>query len=45
MGNDNMLEIFTLKKGVAVEWTMATNFAKKELVQLYKNWLAKVWSA
>ncbi len=31
---DQMLRIFRLKDGTAVEWTMATNFAKKEPISL-----------
>ncbi len=31
---DQILRIFRLKNGTAVEWTMATNFAKKEPISL-----------
>ncbi len=33
-GIDGLLQIFRLKNGTAVEWTMATNFEKKTLVEL-----------
>lgn len=33
-GIDGLLQIFRLKNGTAVEWTMATNFAEKEPVEL-----------
>lgn len=34
MGVDDMLEVFCLKGGTAVTWTMDTNFSEKEPVQL-----------
>ncbi|NLL79054.1 MAG: pyridoxamine 5'-phosphate oxidase family protein [Clostridiales bacterium] len=34
MGVDDMLEVFCLKGGEAVTWTMETNFNEKEPVQL-----------
>lgn len=33
-GVDGLLKIFRLKNGTAVEWTMATNFAKKQPIDL-----------
>jgi uncharacterized pyridoxamine 5'-phosphate oxidase family protein len=33
-GIDSLLQIFRLKNGTAVEWTMATNFAEKKPVEL-----------
>lgn len=33
-GIDGLLQIFILKNGTAVEWTMATNFEPKDPVQL-----------
>lgn len=33
-GIDGLLEIFCLKNGTAVEWTMATNFEEKKPVDL-----------
>lgn len=33
-GIEEMLQIFRLKNGTAVEWTMATNFADKEPINL-----------
>lgn len=33
-GIDSMLEIFRMKNGTAVEWTMETNFDEKKVVQL-----------
>jgi uncharacterized pyridoxamine 5'-phosphate oxidase family protein len=33
-GIDGLLQIFRLKNGTAVEWTMATNFDKKTFVDL-----------
>lgn len=33
-GLDSLLQIFRLKNGTAVEWTMATNFEEKKPVEL-----------
>ncbi len=33
-GVDNLLQVFVLKHGTAVTWTMETNFAEKQPVQL-----------
>lgn len=33
-GIDSLLQIFCLKNGTAVEWTMATNFAEKKQIDL-----------
>lgn len=33
-GIDGLLQIFCLKNGIATQWTMATNFDKKEFVNL-----------
>lgn len=33
-GIDGLLQIFCLKDGIATQWTMATNFDKKEFVNL-----------
>lgn len=33
-GIDDLLQIFRMKNGTAVEWTMATNFAEKKPVEL-----------